>query len=103
MVTADFPNDKDGRHRDNSRMQQRDNQEEAPQVQKRDWRSSQPRDAARTYRSAKEQLDGPCTLHGFKNERGELRSGHTLRNCRHFTELSKEKSRSTAQPLASVA
>src|SRR3954467_6730771 len=86
-------------------MQQRDNQEEAPQAQKRDWRSRQPRDDARAYRSAKEQLDGPCKIHGFRNERGELRSGHTLRNCRRFIELSEEKSQSTttsAQPLASV-
>src|ERR1043165_5292388 len=106
MVATGFPDDRNGRHRNDSRMQHRDNQEEAPQAQKRDWRSRQPRDDARAYRSAKEQLDRPCTLHGFRNERGELRSGHTLRNCRRFIELSEEKSRSTttaAQPLASVA
>src|SRR4051812_37901946 len=87
-------------------MQRRDNQEEVPQAQKRDWRSRQPRDDARAYRSTKEQLDGPSALHGFRNERGELRSGHTLRNCRRFIEVSEEKRRSTApaaQPLASVA
>src|SRR4051812_48383126 len=55
-----------------------------PQAQKQDWRSRQPRDDARAYRSAKEQIDGPCILHGFRNERGELRSGHALRNCRRF-------------------
>src|SRR4051812_36529237 len=106
MVAAGFPDDRDGKHRDDSRMQRRDNQEEAPQAQKRDWRSRQSRGYARAYRSAKEQLYGSCTLHGFRNERGELRSGHTLRNCRRFIELSEEKSRSTttaAQPLASIA
>src|SRR3954465_6108234 len=91
MVAAGFPDDTDGRNRDDSRMQRRDNQEEAPQVQKRDWRTRKPRDDARAYRSAKEQLDGPCTLHGFRNESGELRSGHTLRNCRCFIELLEEK------------
>src|ERR1041385_1891642 len=106
MVAVSFPDDREGTHRDDRRIQHRDNQEEAPQIQKRDWRTRQPRDDTRAYRSAKEQLDGPCTIHGFTNERGELRSGHTLRNCRRFIELSEEKSRSTttaAQPLASVA
>src|SRR3954467_6171035 len=106
MVAASFPNDRDGRHRDDSRTQRRENPEDAPQAQKRDWRTRQPRDNTRTYRSAKEQLDGPCSIHGFRNERGELRSGHTLRNCRSFNELAEEKSRSAAaavQPLASIA
>src|ERR1041385_1631078 len=106
MVAVVFPDDGEGRHRDDRRMELRDNQEEAPQVQKRDWRTRQPRDDARAYHSAKEQLDGPCTIHGFRNEHGELRSGHSLRNCRRFIELSEEKRRSTttaAQPLASVA
>src|ERR1041385_8933583 len=66
MVATVFPDDREVRHRDDRRMQRRDNQEEAPQVQKRDWRSRQPRDDTRAYRSAKEQLDGPCTLHGLK-------------------------------------
>ena len=91
MVAAGFPDDRGVRHRDHSRMQRRDNPEDAPQAQKRDWRTRQPRDDARAYRSAKEQLDGPCSIHGFKNERRELRSGHTLRNCRRFIELSEEK------------
>src|ERR1041385_2055497 len=106
MVAVSFPDDREGRHRDERRIQHRDNQEETPQIQKRDWRTRQPRDDALAYRSAKEQLDGPCTIHRFRNERGELRSGHTLRNCRRFIELSEEKSRSAttaAQPLASVA
>src|SRR3954470_16612120 len=106
MVAAGFPDDRDGRHRDDSRTQQRDNPEDVPQSQKRDWRTRQPRDNTRTYRSAKEQLDGPCSIHGFRNERGELRSGHTLRNCRSFNELAEEKRRSAAiaaQPLVSIA
>src|SRR4051812_6521652 len=90
MVAAGFPDDKDGIHCDDSRVQRRDNPEEALHVQKRDWRSRHPRDDTRAYRSAKKHLDGPCTLHGLQNERGELRSGHTLRNCRRFTELSEE-------------
>src|SRR4051812_25325689 len=106
MVAASFPDDRDGRHRDDSRTQRRDNPEDAPQAQKRDWRTRQPRDNTRTNRSAKEQLDGPCSIHGFRNERVELRSGQTLRNCRSFNELAEEKSRSAttaAQPLASIA
>ena len=106
MVAAGFPDDRDGRHRDDSRTQRRDNPEDTPQAQKRDWRTRQPCDSTRTYRSAKEQLNGPCSIHGFRNERGELRSGHTLRNCRSFNELAEEKSRSAttaAQPLASIA
>src|SRR3954471_18166464 len=42
----------------------------------------------------------------IRNERGELRSSHTLRNCRSFNELAEEKSRSAAateRPLASIA
>src|SRR3954471_21687086 len=44
MVVAGFPDDRYGRHRDDSRMQRRDNQEEAPQAQTRDCRSRQTRD-----------------------------------------------------------
>src|ERR1041385_9422037 len=36
MVAAGFPDDSDGRHRDGSRTQRRDNPEDAPQAQKRD-------------------------------------------------------------------
>src|SRR3954470_12032397 len=78
----------------------------APQDQKREWRMRQPRDDTRQYRSAKEHLNGPCTIHGFRNKRGELRSSHTLRNCRSFNELAEEKhcsAAATAQPLASIA
>src|SRR3954470_2275378 len=77
----------------------------APQDQKREWRMRQPRDDTRQYRSAKEHLNGPCTIHGFRNKRGELRSGNTLRNSRSFNELAEEKHRSaaaTVQPLASI-
>src|SRR4051812_6205674 len=37
MVAAGFPDDRDDKHRDDSGMQCRENQEEAPQTQKRDW------------------------------------------------------------------
>src|SRR4051812_1456753 len=37
---------------------------------------------------AKEQLDGPCTIHCFEDEWGRLRASHTLRDCHMFTELS---------------
>src|SRR3954465_14806673 len=47
MVAAGFPDDRDGRLHDDSRMQCRDNHEDAPQAQKRDWRSRQPRDDVR--------------------------------------------------------
>src|SRR4051812_31882449 len=60
MVVACIPEDRDGRHHDDSRIQHRDNLEDAPQAQKQDWRMRQPRDSTRTYRWAKEQLDGPC-------------------------------------------
>src|SRR4051812_11745200 len=106
MVAAGFPDDQDGRHRDDSRTQRRDNAEDAPQDQKREWKARQPRDSTLQYRPAKEQLDRPCSIRGFRNKRGELRSGHTLRNCRSFNELVEEKSRSVAaavQPLASIA
>src|SRR4051812_35716091 len=102
MVVASFPDERDGRHHDDNRTQLRDNPEDAPQAQKRDRRTRQPRNNTRTYRSTKEQLDELCSIHGFRNERGELRSGHTLRNCRSFNKLSEEKSQSAAtaaQPL----
>src|SRR3954453_2020515 len=35
MVAAGFPDDRDGRHWDDSRMQQRDNPEEPPHAQKK--------------------------------------------------------------------
>src|SRR3954463_4777159 len=106
MVAAGFPDDRNGRHRDDNRPHRRDNPEDEPQAQKREWRTRQPRDGTRAFRSTKEQLDGTCSIHGFRNERGELRSSHTLRNCRSFNELAEEKSRSTAatvRPLASIA
>src|SRR4051812_17112270 len=106
MVAAGFSDDREGRHGNYSRVQRRDNPDDAPQAQKRDWRTRQPHNDTRTYRSAKEQLDGPCSIHGFRNEGGELRSSHTLRNCRSFNELTEEKSRGTTiatQPLASIA
>src|ERR1041384_6750830 len=106
MVAAGFPNDRSGRRRDDHRQPNREKQEDEPQPQKREWWPRQPRDGTRTPRTAKEQLDGPCTIHGFRNERGEIRSSHTLRNCRSFNELAEEKNRSTApaaQPLASIA
>src|SRR3954462_7643333 len=106
MVAAGFSDDRNGRHRDDNRPQRRDNPEDEPQAQRREWRTRQPRDGTRAFRSAKEQLDGPCSIHGFRNERGELRSSHTLRNCRSFNELAEEKSRSaaaTVRPLAGIA
>src|SRR4051812_25707435 len=54
MVAARFPDDRDGKHRNDSRTQRRDNPEDTPQDQKRDWRTRQPRGNTRTYRSAKE-------------------------------------------------
>src|ERR1041384_1109078 len=106
MVAAGFPDDRNGRQRDDNRPQRRDNLEDEPQAQKREWRTRQPHDSTRAFRSAKEQLDGLCSIHGFRNERGELRSSHTLRNCRTFNELAEEKNRSaaaTVQTLASIA
>src|SRR4051812_36385661 len=43
MVAAGFPNDRNGRHRADNRPQRRDNPEDEPQAQKRDWRTRQPR------------------------------------------------------------
>src|ERR1041384_7803215 len=106
LVAAGFPDDRNGRHRDDNRPQRRDNPEDEPQAQKREWRTRQPRDGTRAFCSAKEQLDGLCSIHGFRNERGELRSSHTLRNCRSFNEQAEEKNRSaaaTVQTLASIA
>src|SRR3954470_6734002 len=57
-------------------------------------------------RSAPQKNNSMDRVHGFRNERGELRSSHTLRNCRSFNELAEEKHRSaaaTSQPLVSVA
>ena len=68
MVAAGFPDDRNGRHHDDNRPQRRDNLEDEPQTQKREWRTRQPRDGTRAFRSAKEQLDGPCSIHGFRNE-----------------------------------
>ena len=105
MVAAGFPNDWNVRRHDDNRQPNRENPEDEPEPQKREWWPRQPRDGTRAFRSAKEQLDGPCTIHGFRNERGEIRSSHTLRNCRSFNELAEEKNRSaapTGQPLASV-
>src|ERR1041384_4422940 len=91
MVAAGFPDDRNGRRRDDSRPPRRDNLEDEPQSQKREWRTRQPRDGTRAFRPAKEQLDGLCSIHGFRNARGELRSSHTLRNCRSFNEQAEEK------------
>src|SRR3954466_14917784 len=106
MVATGFPNDRNGRRRDDSRPPKGENMEDEHQSQKREWWPRQPRNGTRSFRSAKEQLDGPCSIQRFKNERGELRSSHTLRNCRSFNELAEEKNRSaaaTTQPLASIA
>ena len=60
--------------------------------------------------TAKEQLEGPCTIHCFEDGWGRLRSSHTLGDCRLFTELSNslkeekqredKRTRRTAQSLA---
>src|ERR1044072_3062022 len=91
MVAAGFPNDRNGRRRDDSRPPNRDTPEDEPQSQKREWWTRQPRDGTRAFRFAKEQLNGPCSIHGFRNERGELRSEQTIRNCRSFYQVAEEK------------
>jgi hypothetical protein len=63
MVAAGFPNDRNGRRRDDSRPPNRDNLEDEPQSQKREWWTRQPRDGTRAFRSAKELIDGPCSIH----------------------------------------
>src|SRR4051812_5508227 len=95
MVVVGFPDDRDEMRCDNNRPPRRDNQDDPPHIQKCEWRPRQPRDDARALLLVKEKLEVPCTFHGYKNEHGELRSGHTLRDCGRFDELSKEKNRTT--------
>ena len=38
--------------------------------------------------TAREQLEGPCTIHCFEDSWGRQRASHTLGECRFFTELS---------------
>ena len=37
--------------------------------------------------TAREQLEGPCTIHSFEDDWGRIRAGHTLGDCRLFNEL----------------
>ena len=105
MVAAGFPGDRDGRRRDDNRPPRHDNRDDSPHNQNREWRPRQPRDDNRAPRSLKDQLDGPCQFHYFKDEQGELRSRHTLRNCRRFNQLSEAHDREAQpapQPLANI-
>src|SRR3954467_6525427 len=77
MVAAGFPNNRNSRRHDDGRPPNRTNPEDEPQSQKREWWPRQPRDGTRAFHSEKEQLDGPFTIRGFRNEQGELRSSHT--------------------------
>ena len=100
-----FPVNRDDRRHDDNRPPRRDSRDESPHNQKREWRPRQPRNDTRAPRSVKDQHDGPCQFHGYKDERGEFRSGHTLRNCRRFNELSEEHDRNAPpapQPLANI-
>ena len=94
MVAAGVLDDRDGRRRDDNRPPRRDNRDGSPHNQKREWQPRQPCDDTRALRLVKDQLDGPCQFHGDKDEHGEFRSGHTLRNCGRFNELSEEHGRS---------
>src|SRR3954468_21687475 len=55
------------------------------------------RHAGSSKLTTQKQLDGPCTIHCFEDDWGRIRSSHTLRSYRLFTELSdgikKEKQR----------
>src|SRR3954468_19655718 len=46
------------------------------------------RHAGSSKLTTQKQLDGPCTIHCFEDDWGRIRSSHTLRSCRLFTELS---------------
>src|ERR1041384_7147321 len=37
--------------------------------------------------TVREQLEGPCTIHCFEDNWGNIRSSHTLGDCRLFNEL----------------
>src|SRR3954467_8513773 len=49
--------------------------------------SRRKRHAGSSKLTVREQLEGPCTIHCFEDDRGRIRSGHTLGDCRLFNEL----------------
>src|SRR3954470_1685612 len=49
--------------------------------------SRRKRHAGSSKLTAREQLAGPCMIHSFEDDWGRVRSGHTLRDCRLFSEL----------------
>ena len=50
--------------------------------------SRRKRHAGSSKLTAREQLEGPCTIHCFEDGWGRQRASHTLGDCRLFTELS---------------
>src|SRR3954466_11216249 len=50
--------------------------------------SRRKRHASSSKLMAREQLEGPCTIHCFEEGWGRIRLGHTLGDCRLFNKLS---------------
>ena len=63
MVAAGFHNDREGNRR------------------KREWRQRQPE------QDGEQMLTGPCPFHPYKDEHGNISSGHQLKDCRKFEKL----------------
>src|SRR3954466_3569218 len=49
--------------------------------------SRRKRHAGSSKLTVREQLEGPCTIHCFEDNRRNIRSSHTLGDCRLFNEL----------------
>ena len=71
LVAAEFTGNRDGGYR----------------KQGHEWQQRKGRDDGRPARSAAQQLSDPCTFHTYKDENGNIKSSHLLKDCRRFKDL----------------
>ena len=64
LVAAEFTGNRDGGYRKG-----------------REWQQRKGRDDGRPARSAAQQLLDPCTFHTYKDENGNIKSSHLLKDC----------------------
>ena len=81
LVAAEFPGNRDGGNRNGGYR------DEGYRKQGREWRPRRARDDGQQAQTPVQQLSGPCTLHTYKDENGNLKSSHLLKDCRRFKEL----------------
>ena len=61
--------------------------------------SRRKRHAGSSKLTVREQLAGPCTIHSFEDDWGRVRSGHTLGDCRLFSELADDLKKEEARRI----